>query len=353
VDKVFENLKIVELASVLAGPAVGMFFAELGATVLKVENKTTGGDVTRNWHISKEDRSKTAAYFHAINYKKTNVFWDLKSGEDYGKLIKEILDADIVISNFNNKTASKFKVDYDTFSAKNPQLIYAQLTGFANNPSRAAYDVVLQAESGFLSMCGISENQKARMPVALIDVLAAHQLKEGILIAMLKRIKSGKGMKIECSLDKSAIASLANQATNYLMVNHVPQPIGTQHPNIAPYGDLFNTKDGQEIVLSIGSDKQFQNLCTIINADDIKDNDDYKSNADRVKNRKQLVAELGKYIQEISSEELFSQAEKNKVPIGHVKNLEQVFNTKTGKEMVLESEDGAKRVSTIAFEIIE
>ncbi len=348
-DTIFKDLKIVELASVLAGPAVGMFFAELGANVLKVENKTTGGDVTRNWHIAKEDKSKTAAYFHSINYNKTHVFWDLKDPDDYQKLLKELEDTDILISNFNDSTAQKFLVAYSQLFHKFPQLIYAQLIGFVNHPERAAYDVVLQAESGFLSMCGISEDMKCKMPVALIDILAAHQLKEGILVGLIKRMKSGKGSKIECSLDKSAIASLANQATNYLNVQHIPKPLGSKHPNIAPYGDLFFTKDGMEIVLAIGSEKQFAGLCEILDAKALLADDRFTSNGARVSNRLALIDLLAKHIALIDGNKLFELAAERRIPIGHVKNLEQVFKTRTGKEMVLESEDGAKRVSTISF----
>lgn len=348
-DTIFKDLKIVELASVLAGPSVGMFFAELGAKVIKVENKTTGGDVTRNWHISKEDKDKTAAYFHSINYNKTHVFWDLKDAGDYQKLINELEDTDIIISNFNDETASKFNVSYDQLSSKFPQLIYSQLIGFANHPERAAYDVVLQAESGFLSMCGINEKMKCKMPVALIDILAAHQMKEGILVALIQRMKNGKGLKVECSLNKSAIASLANQATNYLMVNHIPQPMGTKHPNIAPYGELFHTKDKQEIVLAIGTDKQFKKLCEILNAEYLIEDARFTNNSNRVKNREILEEELSKSINTIDSVLLFSLANDNRIPIGHVKNLEQVFATKSGKEMILVSDDGTKRASTISF----
>ena len=209
--------------------------------------------------------------------------------------------------------------------------------------------MVLQAESGFLSMCGISEDMKCKMPVALIDILAAHQLKEGILVGLIKRMKSGKGSKIECSLDKSAIASLANQATNYLNVQHIPKPLGSKHPNIAPYGDLFFTKDGMEIVLAIGSEKQFAGLCEILDAKALLADDRFTSNGARVSNRLALIDLLAKHIALIDGNKLFELAAERRIPIGHVKNLEQVFKTRTGKEMVLESEDGAKRVSTISF----
>lgn len=350
-NDIFKGLKVIELASVLAGPAVGMFFAELGAEVIKIENKKTKGDVTRNWHISSEDKNKTAAYYHSINYNKKSQFWDLTEAEDYKKLLNELQDTDILISNFNEQTAEKFKVSYKNLSSIFPRLIYAQLTGFVHEKDRPAYDIVLQAESGFLSMCGLNETSKARLPVALIDILAAHQLKEGILIAMLKRVKSNTGSKIECTLEESAISSLANQATNYLIANHIPKPLGTIHPNISPYGDIFKTKDDQEIVLSIGTNKQFYSLCNILKTNELIDDERFITNPDRVKNRIELIEKLSIKIKDFNCSDLLKKAKSNKVPLGQIKNLEQVFETKTGKSMILESEDGTKRVKTVAFKI--
>ncbi len=350
-SEIFKNLKIVEIASVLAGPAVGMFFAELGAHVLKVENKATGGDVTRKWHISSEDKSKTAAYYHSINFNKESVFWDLKNKEDYEKLQNELAEADVLISNFNVHTAKKFKVAYEQIKEQFPQLIYAELNGFAEDAYRPAYDIVLQAETGYLSMCGLNKTHKARMPVALIDILAAHQLKEGILIALLERFKTNKGCKISCSLEESAIASLANQATNYLIADHVPKPMGTKHPNIAPYGDIFNTSDGEEITLAIGSDKQFDSLCRVLGIKNIAADNRFHSNAERVKNRKELLSVLATEIIKIPLHSFSDTCKKEKIPMGHVKDLEAVFQSPVAKKMTLEDRDGIKRVSTIAFHI--
>ena len=350
-QQIFKGLKVVELASVLAGPAVGMFFAELGAEVLKIENKKTGGDVTRNWHISSEDTTKTAAYYYAINYNKKVELLDLGVDSDYTKLLNHLQDADILISNFNEETSKKLRVDYTSIHDQFPTLIYAQLTGFLHDASRLAYDIVLQAETGFLSMCGENAANKARMPVALIDILAAHQLKEGILIALLQRHKTGQGSKIEATLEESAIASLANQATNYLMANHVAIPLGTKHPNIAPYGDIFSTLTGDEIVLSVGSDKQFEALCSITELTSLVDDKRFKTNSQRVINRQELISLLADKIQNLETSTFMKLASQAKVPVGHIKNIKQVLDGEVGRSMILESEDGGRRVSTVGFRI--
>ncbi|MEZ4894975.1 MAG: CoA transferase [Saprospiraceae bacterium] len=114
---------------------------------------------------------------------------------------------------------------------------------------RPAFDAVLQAEAGFMFMNGEQNGDPVKMPVALIDTIAAHQLKEGILLALLHRERSGKGSMVHCSLMESALASLVNQASNYLMTGHIPQRMGSKHPNIAPYGDVYACKDGSQILL--------------------------------------------------------------------------------------------------------
>jgi crotonobetainyl-CoA:carnitine CoA-transferase CaiB-like acyl-CoA transferase len=235
----FKNLKVVELASVLAGPLTGTFFAELGAKVVKIENKLTQGDVTRTWKLPTESKENSvSAYYSAANYSKESLFLNVKDSSDYELLIEHIKDADIVISNYKPSTARKLKLDYKDLKPYNPSLIYAELTGFGGDDSRPAFDVVLQAETGFMYMNGEPHRNPVKMPVALIDVLAAHHMKEAILCALINKLKTGEGQHISMSLYECALASLANQATNWLMEGHIPQPMGTQHPNIAPYGDM-------------------------------------------------------------------------------------------------------------------
>ena len=137
--------------------------------------------------------------------------------EDKARLHQLIKEADIVIANYKKSSAAKLGVDYTSLKAINPKLIYANLSGFGEESSRVAFDVVLQAESGFMYMSGQPGSPPTKMPVALIDILAAHQLKEGLLVALIKRIQTGKGSYLSSSLLGSAVASLANQATNWLM----------------------------------------------------------------------------------------------------------------------------------------
>jgi len=272
----FKDLKIVELANILAGPSVGMFFAELGAEVIKVENKATKGDITRSWRLPSEPTNNDySAYYCSVNWGKEVLMLDLKAETDLKQLYDLIAEADIVITNFKTSSAHKIGIAPNQLRQINSNLIIAHLSGFLNS-DRPAFDIVLQAETGFLYMNGEGERPPVKMPVALIDVLAAHQLKEAILLALLHRAKTGEGKTVSVSLYEAAISSLANQATNWLMADFIPQRMGTQHPNIAPYGDMFYTKDGKMLVLAVGTERQFEGLCKTLNLAEIRNDEGLK-----------------------------------------------------------------------------
>lgn len=349
-----KNLKVVELAGVLAGPSVGMFFAELGADVVKIENKKNHGDVTRSWKLPIESKdTKVSAYFSSVNYRKRYISADFNDAEDFQKVLNELSDADIVIANFKKGDAEKFKLDYHTLSASNPKLIYGEISGFGEESDRVAYDLILQAESGFMFMNGTPDSGPVKMPVALIDILAGHQLKEGILIALLERIQTQKGCRVHVSLFDSALASLANQASNYLMQNHIPQPIGSKHPNIAPYGEIFETADGIKITFAIGSDAQFAKFCQVLNIEFNKQSE-FATNPDRVKNRAHLEILLKPEIKKMEAQKLISALHEKHVPVAEIKSLDKVFQSSESKIMLrTEMIDGVEtiRVSGNAFKI--
>ena len=323
--KLFSDLKVIELAGVLAGPSVGLFFAELGAKVIKIENPKTNGDVTRSWKLPTEDSAdKASAYYWSVNSGKEVVFLDLSKEEELHILYDLIRSADILITNYKTGDDLKLKTDYKTVSAINPQLIYASINGFGNKNPRTAYDLILQAESGFMFMNGEKNSAPLKMPVALIDLLAGHQLKQAILIALLQKHKTQKGAHLSVSLLDTAIASLANQATNWLIAHHLPTAQGSLHPNIAPYGEIFTTIDGHTITFAIGSDKQFMHLCENLKLE-LHTLDLYKTNQQRVKNRESLYTALNHSIQQKTFESLYHSCITRDIPIGKIRTLKEVF----------------------------
>ena len=348
----FDSLKVIDLSTVLAGPSVATFFAELGAEVLKIEN-TSIPDVTRSWKLPTEDKNSTvSAYFSSINYKKKYIQLNLKDKADYQTFLTLIMNADILISNFKKGDEAKLNIEDATLRGINPKLIIGKINGFGTKSDRVAYDLILQAETGFMSMNGTNESGPVKMPVAFIDVLAGHQLKEGLLLALLQREKTGIAKSVTVSLYDAAVCSLVNQASNYLMGNQIPQRIGSLHPNIAPYGEIFTTKEGDLITFAIGNDVHFMKLCLFLNLSETPTDIRFVTNALRVKNRTELQNILQAKIKEIPTDVILNKMLAENVPAGKIKNLEEVFSNPAAQNLIREEEiEGinTKRVTSIAF----
>jgi len=347
----FKDLKIVELASILAAPAASSFFSELGANVTKIENIKTGGDPIRQWKNSVEDKNKAySSYYCSVNYNKNVLFLDIQSDEAQRKIYELVAEADVFITNLHEQKLKKLSFDFDTLSEINHGLIYAQLHAYSRNDDRLGYDMVMQAECGYLSMTG-QENQLAKIPVPIADLSASHQLKEGILLALLERIKTGKGYRVEVSLYDSAISSLSYQASNYLNDGLIAKPLGTAHPNIAPYGDLYQTKDDKMIMLAIGSDAQFGKLKKIINFDDVND---FAINQSRLTDRGKLNTHLSASIKKFYLKELELMFNENGIPYAKVNDIGECLTHDDSKTMILngivDGED-VLQLSNIAFNI--
>ncbi len=336
----FSDLLILELASVLAGPGVGQFFAELGARVIKIENPGTNGDVTRKWKLSTEaPETDRPAYFTSANWGKESLAVDIRKPQGL-KIIEQLATiADVVIASYKPGDAKKLGVSYQQLSAINPKLVYGDITGYGPNVNRAGYDAVVQAESGFMHLNGQPDSPPTKMPVALIDILAGHQLKEGILAALYMREKTGLGDYVQVSLINSAIASLANQAANYLVAGHNPRRIGSEHPNIAPYGTLYTTKDNLQITLAVGDDRQFASLCQILNVPGLALEPRFLTNAARVKHRDELSALLQQAIAGVELQPLLTRLIKAHVPAGAVNDVATVLSDPAHQNQLLQAEN--------------
>ncbi|HMM10601.1 MAG TPA: CaiB/BaiF CoA-transferase family protein [Bacteroidales bacterium] len=352
------DILVLELANVLAGPAAAATFAELGASVIKVENLRIGGDVTRTWKLPDEDPdSDISAYFSCANWGKQSLALDLLTSEGMEIVHALAAKADIVIASYKPGDAEKLKVDYTTLSRRNPRLIYAHLTGYGPNNDRAGYDAIIQAETGFTLINGEAGRKPVKMPVALMDILAAHHMKEAILLALLNRERTGQGTYIDVSLFRSGISSLANQATNWLVGGRIPQAMGSDHPNIVPYGTIFFTCDKKPVVLAVGSDKQFVDLCRVLEVPEMAHDQRFATNQQRVRHREILTKMLTELIAKMERKQLLEGLNGLKVPAGGVFDMKEVFELPESQEMLIESridEDRQlKGVRNIAFRMKE
>jgi len=340
-----KGIKVLELASVLAGPSVGQFFAELGAEVIKIENLKTGGDITRTWKGAGEQTDDRSAYFCSVNWGKKSVALDLTTAEGKAIVQKLASKTDIIIASYKPGDAEKLGVAYEQLKKNHQKLIYGQITGYGSENDRVGYDAVIQAESGFMDLNGEKNGPSTKMPVALIDLLAGHQLKEGLLLGLLKRERTGEGSFVEVSLIQTAVASLTNQATNWLVAGKVPSRQGSNHPNIAPYGESFVTSDGKRVLLAVGSDRQFFDLLHVLNIDPITFEQKFSTNHRRVENREELGRVLGERIAQLHSGELLLKIHEFKIPAGIIQNVREVFDMKESKELLMKR-DGLSGVKT-------
>ncbi|WP_460503568.1 CaiB/BaiF CoA transferase family protein, partial [Hymenobacter agri] len=327
----FAHLRVLELASVLAGPQVGQFFAELGAEVLKIESPA--GDVTRTWKTTAETvkpseasaleaatDASVSAYFSASNWGKQSRVLDLTTAAGQAELHHLAACADIILASYKPGDAEKLHADYATLTAANPRLIYGHLTGYGPANPRAGYDAVLQAEAGFMHLNAASLGQPPqKMPVAMVDLLAAHQLKEGLLTALFQRERTGRGALVQVSLLDSALSALANQAATYLVTGHDPQPLGSGHPSIVPYGTVYRAANGRQLVLAVGSDGQFRHLCAALQQPEWAIEARFQTNAARVVHRTALEELLTGRIAEVDGDALLAELERRAVPAGAVR----------------------------------
>ena len=353
-EGLLSDIKVLELANVLAGPSVGAMFAELGATVIKLENPQTKGDVTRSWKLSTEEAdTDISAYFSCVNWGKKSLALDLSQVEGLNILYQIIPHFDIVLVSYKPGDAEKLGVDYVRLQQLNPKLIYGHITGYGLHNPRSGYDAIIQAEAGFTFINGEKGGKPTKMPVAFMDILAAHQLKEAILIALLQRYKTGKGTYIDVSLLKSGIVSLANQAANWLVANHIPQAMGSDHPNIVPYGTVFETSDNKPIVLAVGTDAQFRSLCETLKNSTLSLDERYATNFSRVQNRESLQMILRGLIGKVNREELLMELHQRKVPAAGVLNMQEVFEQEEAQSLLLEGKtthgNQLKGLRTVAF----
>lgn len=352
-SNIFEGLKVLELSSVLAGPLVGSFFSELGASVIKIENKKNGGDVTRSWlHPSEAKDKEVSDYYLSANQNKDIQFLDLTNLEDHNHLIELVRWCDIVISNYPYETGLKLHTLYNDFKVFNEGLIFANLVAYNRHDPRTGFDALMQAECGYISMCG-EDGHPSKMPTAMIDILAAHHMKEAIMIALLqKALGKIRTCEIEVSLFDAALTGLINQGSSYLNSNILPTYLGTKHPTIAPYGDIFYSSDMVGFILAVGSDEQFKKLGFTL-----KLNSElmiiFDKNISRLERRNDLHNELQNKFNLISFEQTQTLLTNNKIPFGKINNLSSLFDLPQAFEMVKKTSGNGKFVSNIAFKMIQ
>jgi crotonobetainyl-CoA:carnitine CoA-transferase CaiB-like acyl-CoA transferase len=319
-----EGLKVLDLTRVLAGPHCTMILADLGADVIKVE-APGGSDETRSW--GPPFQNDVSAYYLCANRNKRSITVNLKT-EEGREIIRTLAkEADVLIHNFKTGSMEKWLLDYNSLKNINPQLVYCSITGFGETgPFRhlPGYDYIIQGMSGLMSITGSEESGPIKIGVAMVDILTGLYSAISIEAALLEREKSGQGQKIDMSLMDTAVSSLANVASNYLISGAVPRRIGNDHPNIVPYSK-FQALDG-EMIIAVGNNRQFTTLCEVLEIREIVEDEKFRTNEARVKNKADLTRILENQLQLKSVNEWIELFSEKNIPCGPIHSMDQVFD---------------------------
>jgi len=283
------GLRVIDASRVLAGPYLAMLLGDLGADVVKIE-KPDGGDQTRGWGppFVGPPEARVSAYFVSANRNKRSVALDLKSPAGRRVFRRLLATADVLVENFLPGEWTKLGFRRSDFRRTNPRLVHASITGYGSGPDadRPAYDVILQAESGLMSLTGFGEGEPVRVGVAVIDFLSALYGLSGVLAALVERGITGRGRRVEVSMIDAGTAFLSYAAQSWLADGRQPPALGSRHPNLAPYQAL-PTRDGWFLV-GVGSQDQWRRFCQAIGRPDLEADPRFATNADRVRNRTAL-----------------------------------------------------------------
>ncbi|MBF9045931.1 CoA transferase [Rhodobacterales bacterium LSUCC0031] len=327
------GLRILDLTRILAGPWATQVLADMGAEVIKIERPGEGDD-TRSWGppnmIDDAGRDHGAAYFHAANRGKKSVAVDI-AHPDGQRLVRALAaGADVVVENFKVGGLAKYGLDYQSLSAIKPDLVYCSITGFGQTgpyADQAGYDFLVQGMGGMMSVTGQADGTPGAEPmktgVALTDLLTGLYAVIGILSALRHRDATGEGQHIDMSLLDVQVATLANQATNFLATGNPPVRMGNAHPTIVPY-QVFATSDGH-IILAVGNDGQFARFCEVAGAPELARDPRYATNPSRVRHRDTLIPELERLIAARSLDDWIAALNAAKVPAGPINDIGRVF----------------------------
>jgi crotonobetainyl-CoA:carnitine CoA-transferase CaiB-like acyl-CoA transferase len=324
------GFRVLDLSRILAGPWASQMLADLGAEVIKIERPGSGDD-TRGWgppYMPDQSGNATseAAYFHAANRGKQSVCIDMSQPAGQQLIQQLAAHCDVFIENFKVGGLKKYGLDYESMERINPGLVYCSITGFGQSgpyAERAGYDFMIQAMGGMMSVTGEADGQPMKIGVALADVLTGLYASNAIQAALIHRQNSGAGQYIDMALLDVQVATLANQAMNFLASGVSPQRRGNSHPNIVPY-QAFQTGDGH-IILAIGNDAQFERFCKLAGRGELAADVRFRSNSDRVRYRDALVPQVATIMLQESSADWLEALNAEGIPCGPINNIEQVF----------------------------
>lgn len=322
--RALEGIKVLDLSRVLAGPWCTMTLGDLGADVWKIESPVAGDD-TRSW--KPPEIGGEATYYLTANRNKRSVAVDLKSPEGQ-RIVRGLLErADVLVENMRAGALERFGLGWEEARKLNPRLVYCSISGYGRHSPAAArpgYDVVIQAESGLMSITGEAGGAPLKFATAIVDMVTGMNAVQAILAALIARGRTGEGQFIDMALLDSGVALLANIGSGFLNAGVQPARAGNAHPTIVPY-QVFSTADGS-FVLGCGNDSQFSALCRDVLQDAALAADErFRKNSDRVKLREFLVPLLAEQFRRHETAYWLERLDEAGIPAGVIRDLHQVF----------------------------
>lgn len=328
--KSLQNIRVLDLSRVLAGPYCTQMLGDLGAEIIKIE-KPGSGDDTRFWgppFLKDKDGNDTSesAYYLSINRNKKSVAIDISKKEGQEIIHKLLENSDVLIENFKAGGLKKYGLSYDDLKEKYPKLVYCSITGFGQSGPLAeepGYDLMAQAMAGLMASTGEPDGAPMKVGVALSDIITGLHAAIGILAALNSREQTGEGQMVDVALVDCTLASLTNLA-QYFLTSGKPAPRqGNAHSTIVPYQAL-ETQDGY-IVVAVGNNEQFARFCKILGHAEWAKDERFAKNTARVMNRAVLIPMIENEMKKKTSAVWIEEMRGADVPGGPVNRMDEVF----------------------------
>lgn len=321
-NEALEDIRIVDFTSHISGPFCTMLLGDMGADVIKVERPGRGDDAR---HIHPLVGGESTAFMQ-INRNKRSIVLDLKAPADLEKAQLLCDGADVVVENFRPGTSDRLGLGYERLRARNRRLIYCSISGFGQTgpySDRGGFDLMAQAMSGLMSICGEVGGPPMRLPVAISDMCGGLYASIGILAALNARATTGQGQLVDTSLLEAAMSFGVYEAAGFNATGQAPKRLGQAHRGAAPY-QVFQTQDSW-ITIGAATQRLWGRLCDVLQADELRNDERFKDNPTRVANSYVLAKELTPYFVENSTmywERTLSAAG---IPVGPVRTYDEVF----------------------------
>ncbi len=336
------GITIVDLTRVLAGPFCTMLLADLGARVIKIETPGKGDDARHIGPFMSRESVEKSAYFMPLNRGKESIALDLKAGADKRIFEALLAGADVLVENYRPGVMEKLGYGWEAIKGQYPRLIYAAASGFGHSgplKNRAAYDMVVQAMGGMMSVTGHAGGPPTRVGSSIGDITAGLFTATGINAALFEREKTGRGQRIDVAMLDCQVAILENAIARYFASGQSPGPLGARHPSITPFA-AFHAKDGY-LVIAAGNDALFSGLCRTLGLDSVAQDPHFSSNADRTENSGALADLIEEALAGREVAEWLDLLEKAGIPAGPINDIEAVVNHPqiAARNMIVSTDD--------------